>query len=93
MEVLKQITPNINREFEDADFLSFGKDEECQILLETVKCDILHSEIDKVQFKIFNRLGNLFLSDWSNVHPTRIKVELGKFYALNKGDFINLGLV
>jgi hypothetical protein len=39
-----------------------------------------------------NYNGKLYIVDQSNNYPTRIKVEPGKKYVINKGDFISFGL-
>lgn len=50
------------------------------------------SEIDQRQFSINHSDGHVYLIDWSNEYPTRIQVDLGKYYRLTRDDYISLGL-
>jgi hypothetical protein len=75
------------KEFEipDGKILEFGRDPVSDHLIPL-------DEIDLKQFSILNFNGKLYLIDQSNYYPTRIKVQPGKKYVINEGDFISFGL-
>lgn len=85
VEGILKLGDTLEFEIKDGEILNCGRKESSYI-------NIPIEEIDDEQFKLMNFRGNLYLIDCSNKYPTRIKVEAGKFYALNQGDFINLGL-
>lgn len=60
-------------EIKEGESERFGKDSvDATIHLASDEEEEVKAEIDKIQFKIFNNSGNLYLYDWSNIYPTRI---------------------
>lgn len=72
-------------EIEDGQIINFGKARSCEFYIPL-------KELDKEQFALFNRDGNIYLVDKSTEYPTRIRVSPGKSYRLNQEDFFRVGL-